>query len=240
MIDIHAHILPGIDDGAVDMEASIEMARMAAVSGVKYLVATPHCNIPRTFENYRDENLLRLYFEMREAVKKADIPIQIVLGMEIYATDELPILLEQNKVIGLNGTKYLLIEFDFEEDPAFCRKILRKCKDLGYMVIIAHPERYGFVQRNPEIAFEWYDLGYHLQLNKGSILGRFGRKAKIMAHNLLHERIACCVASDAHSSWRRTPHMSEVRDYLEARYGIYYTEILLDKNPRKILQGIPL
>lgn len=240
MIDIHAHILPGVDDGAADLEAALEMADMAAASGVKFIVATPHCNIPGMYTNYRDDNLLKRYLDVRKAVEEAKIPIQIVPGMEIFATENLPELLKENKLVGLNGTKYLLIEFDFDENPKFCRDILRKCKDMGYMPIIAHPERYYFVQRHPEIAFEWYESGYHLQVNKGSILGRFGRTARRIAQILLEENVVCCIASDAHSSWSRTPHMGEIREYMEARYGEFYTHQLLDENPRKILQGIEI
>lgn len=240
MIDIHAHILPGVDDGAADLDAALEMAEMAAASGVKYIVATPHCNIPGLYQNYRDERLIKRYLDLRKAVEEAKIPLQIVPGMEIFATEELPELLKENKLVGLNGTKYLLMEFDFDEDPLFCRNILRKCSGMGFMPIIAHPERYYFVQRHPEIAFEWYECGYHLQVNKGSILGKFGRTARRIAHILLEENVVCCIASDAHSSWSRTPHMGEIREYMEYRYGEFYTHQLLDENPRKILQGIEI
>lgn len=239
MIDIHAHILPGIDDGAVDLQASLEMAELAVASGVQYLVATPHCNIPDLYKNYRDENLIKAYLDIREAVEKAGIPLQIVPGMEIYATYDLPELLRDNKLIGLNGTKYLLIEFDFDEEPSFCRNILQECLNMGYIPVVAHPERYHFVQRHPEIAFEWYEAGCHLQVNKGSILGKFGRAARRVAHIFLEENVVCCIASDAHSSWSRTPHMGEIREYMEVRYGEAYARELLEDNPRKILQGLP-
>lgn len=240
MIDIHAHILPGIDDGAVDMETTLEMAEMAYASGVRYLVATPHCNIPGLYKNYRDEDLIRAYLDVRETVKNAGIQLQIVPGMEIYATVDLPQLLKENKLVGLNGTKYLLIEFDFEEDTDFCKNILKECMELGYIPIIAHPERYYFVQRHPEIALDWVASGCHLQVNKGSILGKFGRAARKTAHILLEENAVCCIASDAHSSWSRTPHMREIQEYIELQFGEEYAEELLDKNPRKILQGRPI
>ena len=107
------------------------------------------------------------------------------------------------------------------------------------MPIFAHPERYYFVQRDPQIAFRWFESGYHLQVNKGSILGKFGRTARKISHILLEENVVCCIASDAHSSWSRTPHMGEIREYMEIRYGEAYANELLDSNPRKILQGIP-
>lgn len=238
MIDIHAHILPGIDDGAVDLDTTLEMAEMAAASGVQYLVATPHCNIPGMYDNYRDEALINAYKDVRKAIEEANIPIQIVPGMEIYVTKDVPQLLKENKLVGLNGTKYILMEFDFDEDPEFCNHILKECAAMGYMPIIAHPERYYFVHRNPQIAFGWYEKGYHMQVNKGSILGKFGRTARNLAHLFLEENIVCCVASDAHSSWSRTPHMGEIREYLEVRYGEAYAQELLDTNPRRILKGL--
>ncbi len=240
MIDIHAHILPGVDDGAPDMETALEMAAMAADSGVKYLVATPHCNIPGMYRNYYDENLVKHFLRFQQEVKKAEIPLQVFAGMEIYATKELPALLRKNKVLGLNGTNYLLMEFDFDEDPFFCHSILKKCKENGYLPIIAHPERYYFVQRHPEIAFEWYEDGYFLQVNKGSIQGRFGRTASGVARFLLENRAVCCVASDAHSSWSRTTHMREIQEYLQEIYGVDYAEKLLLENPLKILKGLIL
>ena len=240
MIDIHAHILPGIDDGAPDMNTALEMAAMAADSGVDCLVATPHCNIPGMYQNYYEERLLDRFREFQQEVEDARIPIQIFAGMEVFATESLPDLMKENRILGLNGTQYLLLEISFGEDPFFCDRILKECLAHGYMPVIAHPERYFFVQKHPEIVFDWYEQGYLLQVNKGSVLGRFGRHAENIAGLILDENIAACIASDAHSSWTRTTHMLEIQEYLQSNYGMQYAQKLLEENPEKILRGIEL
>ena len=139
--------------------------------------------------------------------------------------------------MALNGTKYFLVEFDFGEDPDFCRYILGRCRDRGFWPIIAHPERYVFVQEDPEIAYEWCRMGYGLQLNKGSLLGKFGREAQITAELLADHGLAACVASDAHSPYQRTTHMGQIREFLTEQFGEAYARLLLEENPLRILVG---
>lgn len=237
MIDIHTHILPGIDDGAIDMEESVEMAIMAAESGVEYIVATPHCNIPGFVENYLDDRFVEVIREFKAAVSEVDIPINILVGMEVFATPELPKLLMDNRIVTLNGGKYFLTEFAFDEDLEFCDIILDQCARVGYVPVIAHPERYSFIQENPEHVAKWIHKGYAVQINKGSIQGKFGRTARRIANILLQRRMVTCVASDAHSSYRRTPHMREIYEYLSYEYGAEYAEQLLYDNPLKILKS---
>lgn len=237
MIDIHSHILPGVDDGSQSMEESLELLAMAAESGVDTIVATPHCNIPGEFENYVSDEIRSLFERLDRARERAGIPLQICRGMEVYATPELPDLLRRKQVWTLNGTRYFLTEFAFDEDPGFCSKILRQCRDLGYQPVIAHPERYYFIQEDPDFAFDWCIEGYPLQLNKGSILGRFGPDPRRTALLLLQHGLAACVASDAHSPRQRSTHMAEIRDYLMECFGADYCRLLLEENPARILGG---
>ena len=237
MIDIHSHILPGVDDGAMNIEESLEMAAMAAESGVDYIVATPHCNIPGVYDNYWGPSMKESLVKLRRAVNECDIPIRIVAGMEIFVTPELPDLFRKKKLLTLNGTRYFLTEFDFSEDMQECDKVLKECKSLGFIPVIAHPERYYFIQEYPEYVFEWLKQGYGIQVNKGSILGRFGRAARRTADTLLEQGMISCVASDAHSSYQRTPFMGEIYDYLMEENGPAYTQVLLENNPKRILAG---
>lgn len=237
MIDIHAHILPGVDDGAVNMDESVEMALMASDSGVDYLVATPHCNIPGVYDNYLDDELRERFMGLKRVVEAEQIPIRILGGMEVFATSDLPDLLKKKKILTLNGTKYFLMEFAFDEDLDFCSMILEQCFSMGYIPVIAHPERYYGVQDHPEIVYQWYIKGYKIQINKGSILGRFGKSVKRTADQLLEHRIVTCIGSDAHSPYRRTPHMAEIREYMRDNYGNEYTRLLTEENPRRILMG---
>lgn len=240
MIDIHSHILPGIDDGAINTEEAIEMAIMAVESGVKYMVATPHSNVPGICDNYLNKQFIEHFKEFRNIIREMQIPLQLLPGMEIFATPELPQLLKAKKVLPINGSKYFLTEFAFDEEFWFCSEILKECQSIGFIPIIAHPERYECIQDNPEYVAEWTKNGYAMQINKGSILGRFGRSAKRTADILLQRRMVTCVASDAHSSYRRTPHMGEIQEYLTYEYGQEYAKTLLRDNPLKILKSIKL
>ena len=215
MIDIHSHVLPGVDDGAEDMEISLALADMAARSGVNGIVATPHCNIPDEIDNYVSEELEQLWDDLDREIRRADIPVTLYRGMEVFATPQVPQLLEQGLVWTLNDTEYFLIEFSFREDPDFCTDILRRCAAIGYRPVIAHPERYFFIQDDPELAYEWCVAGYGLQLNKGSLLGRFGQGPQRTAELLADHGLAACVASDAHSPLARTTDMTEIREVWE-------------------------
>ena len=237
MIDIHTHVLPGIDDGSESMEMSLEMLSIAAESGVHTLVATPHCNIPEEYDNYADDSLLTLWNQLESSAAEAKIPIKICRGMEIFATEDLPELLTQKRVWTINETKYFLVEFSFDEDPDFCWQILHECRDLGFLPIIAHPERYFFLQDDPAIAYELCVAGYGLQVNKGSLLGRFGIGPKRTADLILDHGLCACVASDAHRPYERSTFMTDLRRYLEDEYGEAFTRLLLEENPARILSG---
>ena len=240
MIDIHSHILPNIDDGSDGFDTSLDLLEQAASSGVHTIVATPHCNIPGEFDNYLSPELEALFQRLEHEKDRHLIPIKICRGMEIYATDELPDLLQQGRVWTLNGTTYFLTEFAFDEDPAFCRHILEQCIDLGFHPVIAHPERYFFVQDDPHIAYQWCTHGCALQLNKGSVLGRFGTGPQRTALRLIDHGLAACVASDAHNPYRRSTHMTEVYDRLCTLYDEEYANLLLEENPSRILRGSSL
>ncbi len=237
MIDIHSHVLPGVDDGSESMEMSLDMLAMAADSGVRTLVATPHCNIPWEFDNYRSPELEELFLSLQREAAREEIPVRLIRGMEIYATPELPELLREQRVWTLNGGRCFLTEFSFREDPDFCSDILRRCRALGYRPVIAHPERYYFLQDDPQLAYEWCTAGYALQLNKGSILGRFGPEVRETAELLLRHGLAACVASDAHRPYERSTHMREVWDVLSRDFGEDYARLLLEENPARILGG---
>lgn len=237
MIDIHSHVLPGVDDGSPDMGMSLDMLALAAESGVHTLVATPHCNIPDEYDNYRSPELEELFEDLVFRAELENIPIRLCRGMEIFATPELPDLLREGRVWTLNGSRYFLTEFAFREDPDFCREILSECRKLGYVPVIAHPERYFFLQDDPELAYEWCTGGYVLQINKGSLLGRFGPIVKETAEQLLTHGLAACVASDAHRSFARSTYMSDIRAYLDEAFGEDYRRLLLEENPARILNG---
>lgn len=240
MIDIHTHILPGMDDGSVSIEESIGMARMAAESGVSILVATPHCNLPGVFDNYDSSNFENILINLRKALQKEQIPIEILPGMEVYGTEEVPNLLRKGRLITLNYSRYLLMEFSFREDLLLTEYLIHEVKDLGYLPIIAHPERYPYVQKHPGIVYDWIQQGCLVQLNKGSILGSFGTRTRNTAIALLECNLVSVIASDAHSSARRTTDLTMILEFIENNFSKEYAEILLAENPRRVIENTDL
>lgn len=243
MIDIHNHILPGLDDGAGDIYDTIEMAHIAVDSGITAIVATPHCNIPGLYENYFDREYKEAYMKAVNALKRENIPLRLLPGMEIFATEHIVDLIKMKKVITLNKSRYILIEFDFNEDPEYADIILRQVRELGLIPIIAHVERYEFVQQNPSIVYKWRERGYCIQINKSSFLGKFGNAAQKIAYLLLDKGGATVIASDAHTPYRRTPYLLEVYEELLYDYPKEYLSVLLKKNPYRICKNkeiIPL
>lgn len=237
MIDIHAHILPGIDDGARDIYDTLEMAHIAAESGVTAIVATPHCNIPGYFDNYFGEAYKEVYQKAVTAIQKESIPIQLLPGMEVYGTYNLPELIVNKKIMPLNQSRYILIEFAFDEDPDFASDLLDRVREVGARPVVAHVERYEFVQEDPNLIYEWWKKGYAIQVNKGSLLGNFGRSAERTAHRLLRHGLVSVVASDAHGPHRRTPYLKEAYQEVCADYTSTLADRLFQKNPSQICKN---
>lgn len=234
MIDLHAHILPGIDDGARDIYDTLEMASIAADSGVTAIVATPHCNIPGYYNNYFDKYYVDVFKRASEAIQSERIPVKLLPGMEVFGTYDLPRLIVEKKIMPLNQSRYILLEFDFEEDPGFATDLLQRVAEVGAKPVVAHVERYTCVQDDPDIIKEWRKKGYVIQVNKGSFLGGFGRHAQHTAYHLLRQDLVSVVASDAHSPYNRTPYMREAYEEICAEYSKEKADLLFHINPRCI------
>lgn len=242
MIDIHIHILPGLDDGAESWDEAMEMAEMAVESGIQVLAATSHANLPNpqpvsgTGMEER-ERYLRQLETFRQLLKKEKLPLKVCRGMEIFGPDQAVKRLKRKELLTLNGTGYCLIEFALDVEAHAVYRTVLELKAAGYAPVIAHPERYLCVQRVPAHVFEWYRMGAVIQVNKGSVLGRFGSRAEKTADSLLRHRLVAAAASDAHSPYRRTPGMEQLRQVLAARYGDHCPRLLLQENPARILLG---
>ncbi len=218
---------------------SLDMISAAYDSGVRSMIATPHC-YRGLYDNYAGKELQQVWNDLYNAVHQAGIPIHLYQGMEIMARDDITELLLSGRVWTLNGTLYFLVEFNFNEDPRWCKEVLSGCIDAGYKPIVAHPARYYFIQDDPSPVYDWYNMGCGIQLNKDSLLGRNGRQAYEVANSLLRHHLVSCVASDAHRSDVRTTDLDEVREYLIKEYGEEYAYMLLEENPDRILRGRPL
>lgn len=237
MIDLHIHILPGVDDGSRDMDLSLDMAALAVENGIRAVCATPHYG----FEGSASRGqILAAYRALEEELRIEQIPLGLNLGMEIFATRQTPELLKNGNYWTLNHSRYFLIEFDFLASASFIRQTLRKCEGSGLVPVIAHPARYACVREDPQIAFEWISRGYGVQLNRESILGYYGEDEEETAGELLRHRCVTIVATDAHGVNYRPPRAAELTEYLHQTYGGEYTWLLTEENPGRILRNRPL
>lgn len=237
MIDLHLHIIPGVDDGSQDMETSLQMARMAADSGIKIIVATPHSNQVGRFENFRSPRMDQAFRIFGNALQAEGIPLRLLRGMEIYCLEDTPRKIIDGLLHGLNGTNRFLVEFPFDAYPEWIEDRLQDLLDIGVTPLIAHPERYYCVQDYPGMVGRFLQMGCLTQVNKGSVEGSLGSRAKRTAEWLLDNDFVTCAASDAHDIRFRTTAMDTFRDLLEQQYGQEYARRLLDRNPRRILRG---
>ena len=240
MIDIHNHLLPSIDDGPPTLDDSLDMAEIAAESGVDTVILTPHCNIPDYFDNYYTPELMLAFQRMQTAIRQAHIPLHVLPGMEVFTTDNISDLIRGRRLISLNFSNYLLTEFDFTAHPDWIAARLEDIRQTGKRPVIAHPERYACIQDAPYAAEAWLKSGCLLQCNKCSFLGSFGRHAEIAAHFLLEHQMVSFIASDAHRAAVRTPQMQEIYRYISCRFSDETAHCLMQHNPMHICRNMPL
>ena len=228
LYDLHTHVLPGVDDGAPNMECALQMLENAAASDVKLLAVTPHCS--NAYGNYQDNRLNRLFFQLQQA--SSSIPIDLVLGAEARVDAYFLPSLSQGKIPTINGSRYLLTEFSPTETSF--EETLFSILEMGYIPLIAHPERYVTVCRDPQIVERWLDMGCHLQLTSGSILGEYGKTVQRTSAFLLRNDLVACVASDAHGLHHRSNFLMNAYDHLAVQYSKQYADCLLCENPMRI------
>ena len=236
MVDIHCHILPEVDDGAESLSEALEMARIAAACGVTDLAATTHFRAEE--ENIHRLTALRHQFQqLKTAVSREEIPLRLHLGAEILCTWQTVDLARDRKLPTLGDTDYVLCEFYFDRDYDYMDGILSGIAEAGYRPVVAHPERYGTIQRNPRRIQRWFARGYVIQVNKGSLLGTFGIRAQDTANWILETGFVHMIASDAHSAHHRTTNLARLREWLQDRYSGAYVRLLLEDNPGRLLRG---
>lgn len=234
IIDLHSHILPQLDDGSQSLEQSLQMADMAVRSGVRSMVVTPHCIRGDARE------VMAAFTLVREALQDTGIPLRLFPGMEILGTPDTAQLLKSGQLLTINGSRYPLIEFPFGAGSRGNTKILEDVIRVGFRPVIAHPERYECVQEDPTCVEAWNEMGCLLQINRGSLLGRFGGRAQETAFFLVDGGFATAVASDAHSPWMRTPWMADVYELLATEFSPELARRLLWHAPRSIIKNEPL
>jgi protein-tyrosine phosphatase len=235
MIDIHYHLIYGVDDGSPDLETSLAMARISAAEGVKHIVCTPHAS---DVFKYNPELVEERFAEIRDKLKDE---VELSLGCELHLTAENIFDAKEHPLrFSVSGNGYLLVEFDNISIPPQMTEALAMLQSAGYRLIIAHPERYLALQNQQKRLSEWVRMGCLLQVTAGSLYGRFGRRAEALSNELLNRNWIHFIASDAHGLHWRSPHMKRGFEYVANRAGAETAKRLFVTNPRAVVGGTSL
>lgn len=236
MIDLHTHILAGLDDGSKNMAESLSMARVAREDGIHTIVATPHV-LQGVFDNDKNK-ILAAVRTLNQNLQEQDIAVNILPGAEYYLEADLPLKLSQGELLTINDNgRYLLVELPSAFIPEYTAQVLYEIQLQGVTPIIAHPERNAGFARQPDILQELISRGVLAQITSASITGLFGKRVKKTAFSFLKQGLAHLVSSDAHSPHGRAPLLSQAHREIEKHHGSHIAQLLVIQNPGSIIEG---
>lgn len=237
MIDIHNHVLFGIDDGAKTIEESISILEKMSLMGYTSVIATPHY-ISSSYYDADNKKKKELINELKEKIKENNIDINLYLGNEIFIQNNIDKKIIKGEIYTLNNSSYILIELPLSERLNFDLDVLYELINKGAKVILAHPERYRIFQKNPSELEKYLDLGILLQGNIDALSGKYGKSAKKLFASLLKRRQYFALASDIHKSktgyFKRFSKLK--KEIIKLTDENYFEELVLH-NPQKILEN---
>ena len=239
MIDLHIHILPGLDDGASSLEEARQMLQICAEDGVHTLVATPHV-IREAYYHHR-ETILNAVFALRENLRQMDLPLQILPGSDVRLDYDIGERLDRNEICTINdGNKYILLEIPETLSVVDITRSFSSLKKRGIRPIVSHPERCPLFREQPELLYNFVYSEVLLQVTAGSLLGKFGEDAKRFTEKLLTHRLVHIMASDAHSPTIRKPGLRDALQRASGLLGDEEAEKLVKENPALVIRGEPI
>ncbi len=239
MIDIHAHILPSLDDGPETIEESVELCKVAANDGIKTIVATPHTR-DGVYEAEGDE-ILKTVYALNLKLKDNEIDVEILPGAEIHIHEGLVEGIKSGKVLTINnGGKFILFELPFVFIPLGTDTFIFNLKSNGIVPIIAHAERITAFQRNPELVDQLVKIGARVQVNAHGLTKRANPRERKCAEWLLQNRLVHFIASDTHSLRGRPPILSKALKNAARIVGEEEARALVCHNPEQIINGLDI
>lgn len=235
MIDIHSHILPNIDDGAKNIQETLQLLREAQQVGFQAIVSTSHY-----MEGYYETNVPEREMWIKVIYEKGqeeNIKTKLYLGNEIYLSENIVKLLEEGKASTINDTSYVLFEMPLNVEPLNLYNVIYEMQENKLIPILAHPERYSFVQQNPELIYDLIEKGVYMQSNYASILGYYGAKAQVIVKKLLENNMVHFLGSDVHRKNTIYPKIPEILVKIEKIVGKEEVKKLTTTNPKLVLQN---
>ena len=235
MIDIHSHILPNIDDGSRSIDETFNLIKEAKNVGFDAIVLTSHY-----MEGYYETNVpegevwLNAIYENLQA---KNIDINLYLGNEIYMSENLIKLLEERKASTINDTSYVLFELPLNAEPLNLYDTIYEMQQYKLVPILAHPERYSFVQREPELVYDLVEKGVLMQANYGSIIGQYGNKAKMIVKKFFEGNMIHLLGTDVHRQNTIYPKIPQILSELNGLIGEEKLEELTTINPNLVLHN---
>lgn len=228
MIDIHSHILPGVDDGAKTESDSILMAEAAIEEGMTHIVATPH-HKNRTYDNYRDE--IRKHVQvLNDLFKAKGLNLSILPGQEVRIYGDVQADLEKGEIQTVNDTKYLLIEFPSDSVPQYASQLFYELQLSGIQPIIVHPERNRELLRNHDRMHKFVQNGVLTQVTAASLVGKFGKQIADFSQQLIEANLTHFIASDAHNTTTRGFCLREAYDYIQSNISVEATYMFMENS----------
>ncbi len=235
MIDLHCHILPGIDDGAANLGVSLGMAQASVADGVSLVVCTPHI-LPGLYHNAGPQ-IASAVQHLQDALGQEGIPLRLVAGADVHMVPDLIAGLRSGWIPSIAGSRYVLVEPPHHTAPPQLESFFFSLLVEGFVPILTHPERLNWLQYRYEVIRQLVRAGVWMQITSGSLTGAFGRNAQRWAYRMLDEGCVHILATDAHDTHRRPPDLSRGRDAAAARVGIEEAEHLVLTRPLGVIEN---
>ncbi len=237
MIDLHSHILPGVDDGAPNLEVSLEMARMAVDDGIQVMACTPHF-MPGMYDNTAPDICARVA-QLQAELEARGIPLHLVTGCDAHIRPDFLDCLRNNQILRLNDSRYVLFEPPHNIPPQRLEDLLFNILVAGYVPVLTHPERLKWIEQGFEVFERLFRQGVWMQITAGSLTGRFGKRPQYWAERMMAEGMIHILATDAHNLRSRPPIMSKAFEIAEAELGLDEAKNLVLGRPALILDDLP-
>ena len=235
MIDVHSHILPNIDDGSRSIEETFNLIKEAKEAGFEGIVCTSHY-MENYYETNRPEREVWIN-AIHENLENKNIDMNLYLGNEIYMSDNIIELLEDGKATTMNDTSYVLFELPMNAEPMNLYDMVYEMQQYKIVPILAHPERYSFVQTDPELIYDLIDKGVLMQANYGSIIGQYGKKAQMIVQKFLENNMIHMLGTDVHRQNTIYPKIPEIILELKSLIGEEKVKELTTINPELVINN---